>query len=223
MKLVHPEYDLCLEFQENKVNVVAVENQKLLAEIIQELYRQCNDAEGAFVLSDKDKILPFGKSVELITDVFSLDCNEKKLITKLYQELEGLAIENLVSESIELNSAIACYMEKMCDLVPYYLAYQSEFLPSKIMKMVELKFETTAVTLLEHIVEYLGIASKIHKTGITVFVNLKLFLTPEEIHELYQYAFYNKISLVLIEGVAGAKVPEEQWTIIDVDKCIIKL
>lgn len=222
MKLVHPGYDLCLEFQENKVNVLVVENQKILAEIIQELRRQCDSVEGAFVLSDSDKILSFGKSVELITDTFSLDCNEKKLLTKLYQELEELAIENLVSESMELNSAIACYMEKICDQVPYYLDYQSEFLPSKIMKMVDLKFETTAVTLLEHIVEYLGIVSKIHK-GITVFVNLKLFLTQEEIHELYQYAFYNKILLVLIEGFAGTKAPEEQWTIIDVDKCIIKL
>lgn len=223
MKFVHPEYDLSLELQENKVNVVVVENQKIFTEMIQELYRQCSGGEGAFVLSDKDKILSFHKTAELITDVFSLDCNEKRIIAKLYQEIEELAMENLVAESMELNSQIACYLEKMCDLVPYYLAYQTEFLPSKIMKMVDLRFETTAVTLLEHIVEYLGITSKLHKSMVNIFVNLKSFLTMEELHELYEYTFYNKIPLILLEGFAGSQAPEEQWTIIDIDKCTIKL
>lgn len=223
MKLLYSEYDLDIEIQENNVNVITIENPAVLAETVQELYSQSNGAEGKFILSDDNKILPLHKHINLIMDIFSLNCNEKKIISKLYQEMEELAIENAVKESLELNSAISYYMEKICEQVPYHIGYQTEILPSMLMKMVELKFETEAVNLLERIIEYLGIVNKINQNTITIFINLKLFLTVEEIQSLYEYVFYNKISLVLIEGADGVRLPAEKVTIIDVDKCTIKL
>lgn len=223
MKLVHSEYDVNLELKENQIQVVIIENSKMLAEIVQELYRQYNGGEGEFVLSENNKILPLNKHMELITDVFALDCNEKKIIAKLYQEMEEQAAENLILESKELNSAILCYLEKICGMMPYHLEYQTEFFPSKIMKMADLKFEAEAENLLERIVEYLGITGKIFRCTVYIFVNLKLFLTKEEIEKLYEFAFYNKIPLILIEGVMGEIYSGEKITIIDMDKCMIKL
>lgn len=223
MKVVHSEYDLQLDLRENKVNVLVIENRTLFAELVSELYRQCGGAEGRFVVSQNDEIQPFSKCVEIITDILGIDCNEKKLLSRLYQEMEGLALENLISESTGLKSAILCYLEKMCGQVPYHLEYQQEFLPSKIMKMADLKFRSEAGSILEKIIEYLDIASKVQSESIRIFVNLKMFLEEDALQNLYEYAFYNKIALVLIEGVTGKANSMEQITIIDVDKCIIRL
>lgn len=223
MKLVHPEYNLDLELKENEVNVLVIENHTILTEAVQDLYRQCNNMEGKFVLSDDNKILQISKSINLITDAFSLNCNEKKIISQLYREVEGLAVENMVQESVELNSAILGYLEKMCEQVPYHLDYQPQVLPSAIMKMADLKFETEAVNLLERIVEYLGIVNQISQYALNIFINIKLFLTAEEIQSLYEYVFYNKIPILLIEGVTGERNPAEKLTIIDMDKCTITI
>lgn len=223
MKLVYPEYDLSLDIKENKVNVLVVENKAVMAEVVQTLYSQCCGEKGQFVFSEGEKILSLDKCANLITDIFSLNCNEKRILSKLYQEIEETALENLVQEGREVSSALVFYLEKLCEEVPYHIAYQTEILPSMIMKMADVKFETEATSLLERIVEYLGITNKIFNYSVNIFVNLKLFLTNEEIQSLYEYAFYNKISLVLIEGVDGVRMPEEQVTIIDVDKCTIKI
>ena len=221
MKFVCTEYGLDLTFKENQANVIAVENPVLYAEIVQELYCQCDGSEGMFVISDNNKILPFAKHVNLVTDIFSLNCNERKLIAKLYQEIEKLAEENLVQENKEVNSSVAYYLEKICEQVPYHLEYQAEIMPSIFMKMVDLKFDTETDTLLERIVEYLGILNTLSGSVVNIFVNLKMFLTKEEIKSLYEYAFGHKITLVLLEGISGERLPGEELTIIDMDKCTI--
>lgn len=223
MKLIFPEYDLHLKLQENRVNVLVIENPTVMGEVVGELYAQWNGAEGRFVLSDGEKILQISKKINIMTDIFGLNCNDKKMISKLYQEVEELATENLVQENMEINAAILCYLERLCEQVPYHINYQSQILPSMLLKMVELKFETQSETLLESIIEYLGVANKVFNYALNVFVNLKLFLTTEEIKSLYEYVFYNKIPLLLIEGVERERLSVEDVTIIDVDKCTIKI
>lgn len=223
MKLMHSEYDFSLEIQENRVNVLVIENRALLAEIVQELVGQCDGAEGRFILAEGNKVLAFNKSVNLLMDIFTMNCNEKKIITKLHQEIEELSLENLVQESMEIKTAVLCYLGKLCDQTSYHLEYVQNFMPSAIMKMADLKFCTEATSLLEKIIEYLEVVNKVFKYHVNIFVNLKLFLTEEEIRSLYEYVFYHKINLVLVEARMDEKIEDEQVTIIDVDKCIIKL
>lgn len=223
MKLVYPEYDLNLELEENKVNILVIENHEVLAEIVRELYCQCSGGEGKFALSEGNKILQISKSVNFMLDMFSLNCNDKKIITKLYQEIEELAMENMVQESMEINTVVVEYLEKMCDQVPYHMCYQAQILPAMFLKMVDLRFEAEGGTLLESIIEYLGITNKIFHYTTNIFLNLKMFLTTGELQRLYEYAFYNKISLILIEGYRGEKQSGEKATIIDIDKCTINI
>ena len=60
--------------------------------------------------------------------------------------------------------------------------------------------------------------------GIRIFiaVNLKQYLTENQIFELYKLAKYSKIQLVLIEfHMSGEKMECEDIYILDKDKCII--
>ena len=223
MKLVHEEYDLALDLLENKVNVLVIERHSLFTEIIQELYKQCNGEEGHFIISYNQKILSMSKTVEIITDILGIDCNNKRMLASLYQEIEQLVNENLIMESAQFNSSMIYYLERMLETVPYHLEYQADCIPTKIMKMVEMKFEMKDISLLERIVEYLGIKGKLYGTAVTIFVNLKMYLEKEELQSLYEYIFYNKLQVILIEGGVDAVLPEEQVTIIEVDKCIIKV
>ena len=69
-----------------------------------------------------------------------------------------------------------------------------------------------------------NITSTFFSNGIKVvcLVNIKDYLSDEEILELYLNANYNKIHIVLVESREAKVLSNEKICIIDKDKCIIK-
>ena len=88
---------------ENQVNVLVIEKPSVMAKMVQDMYLQYNGKEGGFLLSHEAKIMSIEKNMELVLEPFSINCNNKKVINKLYQELTTLAKENLIKQGMELN------------------------------------------------------------------------------------------------------------------------
>lgn len=92
MKLVYTELEQQLVFQENKVNVLVIEQKELFRRMIQELDKQISGEEGGFVLSDNNKTMKIDKEICLILNPFALDINSRKALTGLYNELGKLGL-----------------------------------------------------------------------------------------------------------------------------------
>ncbi|WP_419080568.1 type II-A CRISPR-associated protein Csn2, partial [Phascolarctobacterium succinatutens] len=73
MKLVYTELEQQLVFQENKVNVLVIEQKELFRRMIQELDKQISGEECGFVLSDNNKTIKIDKEICLILNPFALD------------------------------------------------------------------------------------------------------------------------------------------------------
>lgn len=101
------------------------------------------------------------------------------------------------------------------------IAYNLEFSWENLLKLYQVHFEPLCVSLLEKLVEYIKIASNLLNLKVIGFVNLKLYLTEEQLHYLYEIAFYNKVNLLLIENIENTQLEEEKLYIVDRDKCII--
>ena len=56
-----------------------------------------------------------------------------------------------------------------------------------------------------------------------VFVGLKQYLPISELERLYEYVFYEKINLIIIESIYTPLINGEKGWIIDKDLCIIDL
>ena len=89
MKLINTKYNLDIELVENRVTIISVENPLAYREILENVWNQVMGQEGDFILSDGDKIKNISKEVECIFNLFDTDFNSKKIISKLYQELNG--------------------------------------------------------------------------------------------------------------------------------------
>lgn len=87
-KLAYSTYEIVFELEENKVNTWIVENPATMVELICELSKQCEGQEGNFILSEENKILNISKSISFVKEPFSIDCNNRKILTRLFQELE---------------------------------------------------------------------------------------------------------------------------------------
>ena len=90
-----------------------------------------------------------------------------------------------------------------------------------MFKIYNIKIEETQETLLISLIEYLKILVNYCGIKIVSFINLKSYLSEEEILELYKYSNYNKIQLLLIESTERTILQNEMVHIVDADKCII--
>lgn len=223
MKLVHAEYGIEIKLEENQISVLVVESPEKLSELIQELYQSKQNGNGKFLLSEADKLLNMGKLMELVVDPFAVDINEKRILQKLYQEIEAQVLEQLALETAEIQSRIITYLEKITEKNIYPVMYDVEENVLGLMKIYNVRLETESASLLEKLVEYFKLLHQLCKIEVVVCVNLKSYLSETELCQLYEAVFYEKIALILLENVQREKVEGERICIIDRDWCIIDL
>lgn len=223
MKLVHTKYDLTLEVKENVVTVLSVENPKAYSEILGDIWNQANGGEGAFILSEGNKIKALSKEIECIFNPFAVNCNDKKILTKLYQELQKQANDFLQEETVEINGVLIDYLEKLMNGVPYHLTFDLDLDIGSILKGYNVLMEDTDCSLLEKLMEYMRAMSQICHIRSFVCVNLKSFFSKEELKYLYEFAVYEKINIIVIESIQSEALIGEKGWILDKDLCIIEL
>ena len=213
MKLVYTELEQQLVFQENKV----------FRRMIQELDKQISGEEGGFVLSDNNKTMKIDKEICLILNPFALDINSRKALTGLYNELGklGLNEENYL-KTCSLKGQIAEYIYDLLNQVDYALKFQDDFNLQSLFKALEVEFEAGEENFLEGLVYFMDVCSKFQKIKILAFVNLKTYLTNDDLQKFYKEAFYRKMHLLLLENSIEQELAEEVVCIVDDDLCVVK-
>ena len=221
MKLVNAELFLNINIEENKPVVLTIENPKVMTEVIGQLYELCNSGEGDFVLSEGGKQLSFERTTEIIINPFQIDFNSRKVQSKLYSELLDAEI-NYVEEKAIIQSLIIEYLDKLTQNVPYEMISNDLDLDSmKLFKMFEVRIEAQCNSLLERLVEYTKILSRLLRKRLLVFVSISSYLDTNELNALYEICNYNKMKVLLIESHELYLPFHTKTYIIDKDKCMI--
>lgn len=223
MKLIHTGYDLTMELKENQINVLSIENRMAYSEILRDMWNQVQGWEGCFILSDKEKQLKISKEMECIFNPFSLNCNDRKILNKLYQEIKEQLDSFQLEEAMVLNANINKFLDGLLMKIPYALKYNPDFDLAGLLKLYNLEVEGSGETVLERIVEYLRVMSKVCGVHNYFFVGLKQYLSEEELEKLYEFIFYEKINLILAEAIQPSLLSVEKCWIIDKDLCIIEI
>ena len=86
-----------------------------------------------------------------------------------------------------------------------------------IIKLSKINIKYT-VNLLENILLVIDIERILKLNSILFFINLKQYLSKDELKELYKYAIYNNIKICLIDSQSyGVNIEYEKKLIIDSD------
>ena len=221
MKLICNRYGLEIEFRENEIQVLQIESSSLFLEITEMLWKQCETGEGEFVLSEAYKEKRLDKEAEVIVNPFHLDLNNRKVLTKLYQELKESALGTRLEETLKLENHLEQYIIGLCDDVDYPLTYKSEMDIIALLKMFEVKLDETDTDVIEWLVQYVKLMHAVLKIQVFVFINFKDFFSEEVLEELYKTLLYEKIGLLLVERHESHPISKERLTIIDKDACVI--
>ena len=223
MNISYPDYNILISTKEGTNTVICIENPVAYADVVGNIYHQMNGEDGDMIWSQDGKGINISKKGVVVFNPYSISPNEKRVINKLYQELEEKARDYIQEDSALLESAIVTYLDKLIEEVPYGISY--DFVPgiSALLKMYDVRIDECADSLLERIIEYIKALHRICGIQVFVFVGLKNYISSDDNKQLYEFVSYEKIDLILVESKQRALISSERYLIVDESLCTIEL
>lgn len=209
-----------MEFEADKVSVLVIKDTKCFTNIIQKLNDKIEgtDFDDIFLLDNNNEELKIQKEMCMITDLFNIDYNSKKILGKLYEKISE-NIEN--SDNTVLQDLLVkirkCIVDEINEF-PFEFTMSDNIDVVNMLKLYSLKIDNSSYeTVLEKIEFLIDLNSTLNLFNIIAIPNLKLYLSNEELVELYKYSLYNNVKLLLIEKNVTKKLEYEHVLVIDED------
>ncbi len=221
MKFVYPNINHVVEITEDQVNTLVIENQKLFAEILQDLCCQLQGDDGRSVLSNNEKILDISKNLELLSQFVPFEINKKSLISRVISLMEKQSVDaDHYEETMEELSRLEAYM--------YHLAFDmtgdltfTKISPASLIKAVGIEFEDNYDSLAEKLIDYMELVTFYDRPKLFVFVNLRSYISDAEAEAFFETVLSHQFKVVLIENKEYNRIALEKRYIVDEDLCEI--
>lgn len=222
MNLVYNPIDAVMTLEETTVYAVVLESPLLMRQFIESLDAQINFDKGPFVLSDGQKTVPLAKYLELIVNPFAVDMNQRKILTKVHQELEKNAVrEDMYQRTAEVRRHLHNYLQDLLMTVDYPLEYNFDFSLGKLLAPVGVQFAVED-SLPGRVVQYIDLCSRLFGLKIFVVYQLSCIFSVEEMQCFIRDMQYRKLSIILLESAASDNIPFDKILVVDNDLCIVR-
>lgn len=222
MKIVNFNFEHKLEFKENVITTLVIENQKCFREYINELIYQIEGNDGNFVLSDNNSEIKMSEKVTIVTDYYSLNDKISSYDSKLQNELKKIVVnDDLFTKGSEVISKILNFAEEIGMEIPYTLEFTEPSLQN-LIKFLKYRIVLDNNSLPELVLDFMKVSNWLVGLEIFVFVNICSFLTEDEIKILVSESLSLKYNLVFIENIKPTySIDGEKLIIVDDDLCEI--
>ena len=156
------------------------------------------------------------KNIFILFDLYNIDYNSKKILTKLYDIVTANINKNqdLVIDNMMLN--MRNYLIQEINELPFEFTMKTELDTSEVLKLFGLKIDSDNYeNVFERVELMINLISTLKIAKILVIPNLKQYLADDELLEIYKYSLYNNIELLLIERENRTKLKYEKVFCID--------
>ncbi|MCD8294805.1 MAG: type II-A CRISPR-associated protein Csn2 [Clostridia bacterium] len=224
MILCHEDFETVFEIIPGRINVLIVENEGLFYKYCLELHQQVEGEDGRFCLSEGDKKIPLCKHALLIDSYLDFNFNEKKILSKLTQQLKASVNEKYYSEVTEIAQLWGALFEKFSLESCCNLEYSTDDTLSLLFKGFDIKIDMDSFdSLLDEILSYMRVWSDVMGIKCFFFINLKSYLTPQELGLFYHECSLNEYCIILFENQHKSSIEGEKILLIDQDLCEIPI
>ena len=224
MRIVHKDISNPVIINENKINVLVLENKKFFIDKINELINQINGDYGDYFLFDlNDEELSISKNCEILTDLFSLDFDSKKIKSVIFNELKNISNSEVFYIKIrELEKNIRDLILEIMYESDFELELDEDFDITKLLKIYDISISKSYDTLIEKFITYIDILTDVLKIKVIFCVNLLNLFDEIDRIEIYKYLLLKKKKVVFIENYYESYDLEYEYKyIIDKDICEI--
>ena len=208
--------ELC--FDDENVTILEIKNTNCFRHIIETINDIINGEESSeiFLIDDENNEINMSKEMYMMIDLFNIEFNSKKILNKLYEKIsENIdKMEDITLKNMLVN--LRNYIIQEINELPFEFTMKDEPEIVDILKIYNLKIDNfNYKNMLEKVEFLIDILATLKIANILVIPNLKIYLSKEELVELYKYSLYNEVKLLLIEKNSGEKLQYEKILLID--------
>lgn len=221
MMLAHPFINEHIMLDdEQKVNMLVVENQNLFTELIVDISNQINKYKGNFVLSNEHKPIEIYKNIEVLTQFIPFEINRRTLLNKLLQKADTVAQnEEFFLITKKLYSDIGEYAALIAEDIDFDIDFLYEYDISSILKAINFKFKEDYSSIAEMIIDYMLLVREFISDKCFVLVNFRCYISDNDIDNFYKTVLFNKLKVLIISANDHPSSAYEKKIIIDTNLC----
>lgn len=207
--------------ESEKVVSLVIENQRLMLNVLEEIYNAVNCGESNIVFSVETNIIKASQLVELITTFVPFEMNEKRFISKISALLEHEALnEHCYADTIELLTSIEYQIDRWADCLPCSIEHKNINVAS-LIKMCGIAIDDDSASDLERVFNYMMIVRELLGERLFIFVNMRSFFDDTEMKSFIDTVIMHGFYVLLIEGQDRGMLDNMKRVIIDSDLCMI--
>ena len=198
------------------IAVIEIENKKYFYRLVSDLYSISRGEKIDSIKFYDDSINEISnQSIQIINDYFNLDLEGKKVSSELQKNIISSIDEKAMQDLVSSYKKIYNSFNKVLHNIDLPLVMLQDFSPEVFIKALKVSIEKRD-ELLENLLLLIDINKILNLQQIIFFINLKQYLSLEELKELYKYAIYYCVPIVLIDSQTyGTTADYEKKLIID--------
>lgn len=208
-----------IEFTDNIVNSIEIENKTFFYRLVKDLTVIANgNLVEDIVASDENfNEISLINKINIICDYFNFDFNNKRINSIINKKINDNITTVKKDELAKLYNKIKkIYLPILADF-DLNLNINQDFNLENVIKLLNITINEKD-NLLDNLFMIIDIEKVLNINKILVFINLKQYLNKEELVEFYKYSVYNSISILLIDALSyGTSIENEKKLIVDKD------
>ena len=212
-------FDNNIKIENDYIQVIEIENKKTFYRLVSDLYKIKNDEklDEVFFYDDNNQEINMYNKVDLYVNFFDIDLNSKKNLNVLNKNIINSLTDNVKEEILNNFKKLAKSFTKILSDIDLPLSLNDNITVEDIIKLLKISINKTD-DLLNNLLLIIDLEKVLKINEILFFINLKQYLSQEELIEFYKYAIYNEIKIVLVDSQSyGIKLDYEKKLIIDVN------
>ena len=221
MRIVYDKYGIDIELSNERPFYLCLEAPDVYRETLNQLWLLANGDFAELLISIDGKEISVQKKAELIFNPFGINFNDRKLSSRLINELAVIAANELYEETSELNTLIINYLDSITNKIPYPIEFDIDLDIIALAKAYKVRFEDTEESFATRLISYCKLVHRVCGTELFILSNLKQYLVLDELWMFYEELKYENICILDIEGKFNYKLQKESCMIVDKDKCNI--
>lgn len=222
MKLVHPDWEKQIEWENTTIPVVIIENPEYYFQVLEELYNQVHHLKGQFILSEKDCILDFSKQGSLILSPWDLNFEDRRIMTELFSRFKKVSVgEKYYRRTCQLTDSILQYADMIGMEFSIPITYDTEIDVMPFLKALHLRIDNENLSLPDRMIMYMDVCTELFGDMCFIFNGFHELLSREQLLQFYHTVFDKHFCILLMEGHEYNILEEEETMIFDKDLCQI--
>lgn len=217
MKIKIDYFENIVTLKEDKVTCIEIENKNYFYRLISNLYSIINSeiVEDITIYDNENKELNISNKIKIFLNFFNFDFDSKKYTNDINKYIINEMDENDKINLLKSYNKLIETFIKILNKSDLPLQILEDITVDNIIKNLKLTINPKN-NLLDNLMLLIELEKTLKTNNLLVFVNLKQYLTNQELVELYKYAIYNKINIIMIDSQSyGGTLDYENKLIID--------